>query len=133
MEIFNNLPVYELQDGEVDIMSLVMFPAVEKNFMKFSKEKVKLKFDDSKRVISGVAIIAGKPIYRFNPTYGEHYVVFTPELIEKLVLKFMKEKRNDSVNLEHDKSVSGLTLIESYITSPTTRNLLFQIYQTDHG
>ena len=103
----------------ISAISLVESPAVEKDFLCFSKEKetVKLNFDNAKRVISGVVCLADTPIYRYNKKYGEYYVVFSKETIQKMVEKFAKMDLFKSVNLQHDdtKFVDGIYMFESYI------------------
>ena len=103
----------------INAISLVESPAVEKDFLCFSKEKetVKLNFDNAKRVISGVVCLADTPIYRYNKKYGEYYVVFSKETIQKMVEKFAKMDLFKSVNLQHDdtKFVDGIYMFESYI------------------
>lgn len=105
----------------IDAISLVDIPAVEKNFLCFSEEKqpVKMKFDNSKHIITGVVCLADTPIYRYNEYYGEYYVVFTKETIEKMVEKFAKMDLFKTVNLQHDdeKFVDGIYMVESYITN----------------
>ena len=65
-------------------MSLVEFPAVEVNFEAFADAK-KLQFaDEEKHEVFGVALLAGVPIYRYSPSMGEYYVIFTKEAIEKI-------------------------------------------------
>ena len=104
----------------IDAISLVDVPAVEKNFLCFSEDKpIKLKFDNSKHIITGVVCLADTPIYRYNEKYGEYYVVFTKETILKMVEKFAKMDLFKSVNLQHDDNrfVDGIYMIESYITN----------------
>lgn len=105
----------------IDAISLVDMPAVEKNFLCFSEEKqpVKMKFDNSKHIITGVVCLADTPIYRYNEKMGEYYVVFTKETIEKMVEKFAKMDLFKSVNLQHDDKqfVDDVYMIESYITN----------------
>ena len=105
----------------VDAISLVDVPAVEKNFLCFSEDKqpVKMQFDNSKHIITGVVCLADTPIYRYNEYYGEYYVVFSKETIEKMVEKFAKMDLFKSVNLQHDdeKFVDGIYMVESYITN----------------
>ena len=104
----------------IDAISLVQSPAVEKDFLCFSKEDkpIKLKFDNSKHIITGVVCLADTPIYRYNEKLGEYYVVFTKETIRKMVEKFAKDGLFASVNLQHDdtKFVDGIYMVESYIT-----------------
>lgn len=115
-----NYPIYNLIEGDVEKMSLVLHPAVETDFMCFSKEEpLPLKFNDEKRIITGVAMLADTPIFRNNPEYGEHYVVFTKETIASIVEKFMKHKRTCAVNLEHSEDVNRISLMESYLIDNT--------------
>lgn len=105
----------------INAISLVDMPAVEKNFLCFSEDKqpVKMQFDNSKHIITGVVCLADTPIYRYNEYYGEYYVVFSKETIEKMVEKFAKMDLFKSVNLQHDdeKFVDGIYMVESYITN----------------
>lgn len=105
----------------IDAISLVDFPAVERNFLCFSKDekRVNLKFDASKHVITGVVALADTPIYRYNERIGEYYVVFSKETIVKMVEKFAKMDLFKSVNLQHDDNnfVDGIYMFESYITN----------------
>lgn len=114
----------KINDGDItgiDAISLVDFPAVEKNFLCFSEEKqpVKMEFDNAKHIITGVVCLADTPIYRYNEMYGEYYVVFSKETIQKMVEKFAKMDLFKSVNLQHDDEnfVDGIYMVESYITN----------------
>lgn len=107
------------ENSGIDAISLVQSPAVQKDFLCFNKDSkpVELKFDESKHVISGVVCLADTPIYRYSEKYGEYYVVFSKETIEKMVEKFAKSDLFKSVNLQHDnnKFVDGVYMFESYI------------------
>ena len=76
----------------MDAISLVEFPAVEVDFLKFSKdESIQLQFEnEEKRIITGVALLADTPIYRIKPDGEEYYVVFDKETIEQLITKYAK-------------------------------------------
>ena len=69
-------------------ISLVDFPAVEKNFLKFKQDgqqpkRNNLKADEEQRIITGIALLADTPIYRYDPDFGarpvkraiQHYVL----------------------------------------------------------
>lgn len=103
----------------VDAISLVECPAVEVDFLKFSKEEPKsLQFaNEEKRIITGVALLADTPIYRVKPDGEEYYVVFDRETIEQLVTKYSKYMFNNFVNIEHSDQhfVDGMYMIESYL------------------
>lgn len=118
----NGLPVYRwdinLNDDKegVSIMSIVDDPAVEKNFMKFSKQRQTAKYslNNEKQIITGVAIRADYPIYR-NESGEEFYTLFDANVIEKLVYKFMRESRNSFVNINHEEKAKDIYLFESFI------------------
>lgn len=103
----------------LDAISLVEYPAVEVDFLKFSKdEPIKLQFEnDEKRIISGVALLADTPIYRIKPDGEEYYVVFDKDTIEQLITKYAKYMFQNLVNIEHSERhfVDGMYMIESYI------------------
>jgi len=105
----------------VDAISLVESPAVEKDFLCFSENKqpVKMQFDDTKHIITGVVCLADTPIYRYDNKFGEYWVVFSKDTIQKMVEKFAKMDLFKSVNLQHDDQqfVDGIYMIESYITN----------------
>lgn len=114
------IKINDLDETGIDAISLVDIPAVQHNFLCFKDEQpVKLKFDNSKHIISGVVCLADTPIYRYSEKYGEYYVVFTKETIQKMVEKFAKNDLFKSVNLQHDDNsfVDGVYMVESYITN----------------
>lgn len=117
------IPIYKIVINEYDesgctAVSLVENPAVELPFLCFDKqEKIELSINDDKRVISGIAMLADTPIYRYTQQRGEYYIVFTKETIRQMVSKFAKNEQFNIVNLQHDKNtyVDCCHLIESLI------------------
>lgn len=119
------LPVYnimiDLDDEEsgMTAISLVEDPAVEKDFICFDKDRKPMQFkveDEMQHKVTGVAIWANKEIYRYDPVYGEYYVVFTPEAIDKIVHKYAKQGLQNLVDLQHDgKMVDGVVMVEYFI------------------
>lgn len=105
----------------MDAISLVKYPAVERNFLCFEDEKapVKMAFNADKQIITGVVALADTPIYRFTEGYGEYFVIFSKETIEKMVVKYSKDGLFNSVNLQHndEKFVDGVYLFESYLVN----------------
>lgn len=105
-------------------ISLVDFPAVERNFIKFKGEserprRVSLKADEEQRVITGIALLADTPIYRFDPEIGEYYIVFEKDTIRQLVQKYSRDGLLNVINLQHDSdtySVDSCVMVESYFT-----------------
>ena len=122
----HNLPLYELMFDDNDStlgcskISLVEEPAVEEFFLKFSKdeqEKEHKSFyfkDDSKHIVTGIAMRADYPIYR-NQDGQEFYVQFSKDTIEKMMQKFMKEQRLFDISLDHKQDIKDCYLIESFI------------------
>lgn len=116
--------VNENDETGVDFNSFVEHPAHEKSFIMFDKDsKVKLEFNDEKRIITGVMISANQPIYR-NENGNEFEVVFKPATIERIQQKFFKNNFQNNVNADHSrkKVFDGVTLIESYIISNSDNN-----------
>ena len=106
-------------DTGLNAISLVENPAVETDFLIFSKEEKKqLQFaDDEKHIISGVALLADTPIYRVAPDGTEYYVNFSKDTIKQLIEKYFKFGFGNSVNIEHNDSewVDNVIMIESYL------------------
>lgn len=123
------LPIYDIQLNPLDneqMMSCISFvesPAVEVDFLAFNENKQPMKFsvsDTDKHCITGVAIRAGVPIYRYTPTDGEYYVRFTKEVIEDIVLNYSKNNLWNSVSLQHSgENITDAVMIEYFIKSPT--------------
>lgn len=115
------IKINDLDLTGIDAISLVDVPAVQRNFLCFNEDKqpIKLKFDNSKHIITGVVCLADTPIYRYSEKYGEYYVVFSKETILKMVEKFARMDLFKSVNLQHDdnKFVDGVFMVESYVTN----------------
>src|ERR1035437_1217403 len=106
------LPIYDLiiseedDSTEVNYLSLVSDPAIEVNYVAFSKEntnKFMFKIKDAeKQMVCGPIAIPGLPIYRRNPDTGEeYYVQMSPKTIENAVKKFAKKGFNTHINANH--------------------------------
>lgn len=102
----------------MNAISLVDFPAVERNFIAFKEEKKPqlLNFNEAKHIISGVVALADTPIYRYHPGMGEYYVVFDKDVIRKMVERYSKNNLFNSINFQHNDNdtTDKLVLIESY-------------------
>lgn len=118
------LPIYNVtlegidqEDIGIFVMSLVEFPAVETDFLQFEKAEQKFKIEDSKHIVSGVAMLADTPIYRRNEKMGEFYVQFPKDVLRVLVEKYFKQGNQNFVNFQHNEATlteDAATLIESY-------------------
>jgi len=99
-------------------ISLVENPAVEYDFLYFSKDNKRLSFSiesEEEHIAFGVIMLADTPIYRNNDVFGEHYVVFTKDVIKSITKKFFKNKTTDAITLQHLSPTSGVYMFESYL------------------
>lgn len=119
--LYNGLPIFQMNivdeaDG-VSCISLVEFPAIEKNYLKFSEEERKklVLGREDKQIITGAAMIPDLPIYRCDETGYEYYVSFTKETIEKSAQRFFKNGNQANVSLQHEIPVDSVYVFESYI------------------
>ena len=118
METYNGKPLLRLniigdEDG-INIISLVEFPAVERNFIQLSRE-VKLSLNEEKRELLGVALIPDMPIYR-RDEQGEYYVTFSAEAIRKAAIDFYKKLNVNMADVEHNHNLeNGITYFQSLI------------------
>lgn len=97
-------------------VSLVESPAIERDFVAFSKEQKTIKFNSEKRIVTGPALIPNQKIYRNSKDKGEHYVQMSSETIEKVVQKFAKKGYFGETTLEHQKKLENNYVFESWIT-----------------
>lgn len=119
----NRLPVYEIvvEDNDetgIQLISLVEDPAIMMKGMTFNEEKSFLSFkeaDGEKQIIVGPALIPGMRIYREDEKFGEYYVVFSKETIEKMVEKFNKYGSNRKINLDHSNQMVDGFIMEDWI------------------
>lgn len=61
-------------------------------------------------------IVANVPIYRNNGTYGEHYVVFTQDVIKSAMEKATESKTIYTYDVEHNEQpIEGIMLTQSFL------------------
>lgn len=119
----DKLPVYEIivDDGDntgISLISLVDEPAIVMKGMLFSEDKTIMSFkevDDEKQEIVGPALIPNMKIYREDDKYGQYYVVFSKETIEKMVEKFNKYGSNRRINIDHSNQMVDGFIMEDWI------------------
>lgn len=120
-----DLPIYEMKisdaldsDLQVEYVALVDKPAIEKNFLAFKEQQQAFAVvDDSRRIISGPAMLSNVPIYRKDDQMGEYMVVFKADTIYNIVQKFFAKGFNSNFNIMHDPEMkcSDVTVFESFI------------------
>jgi len=101
----------------VSIMSLVEYPAIEVDFVKFSKEKVQMSnVNKERRMIFGPALIPGKFIYREHENTKEpFYARFSAPVIERSAHEFLKKNLHHNANIEHALHIAGACVVESWV------------------
>lgn len=109
------IELFTMDDGITDI-SLVEFPAIESNWLCFSKnDKPSFKLSaDERHIITGAVLIPDKRIYR-NDINGEYDIYFSKDTIRSVAEKFLMNFKNKSFTLEHQDNTNDVTLIESWI------------------
>ena len=111
----------ENEDG-VFAVSLVENPAIEENFIALSGYKMELKVvDDEKRIVTGLALVPEKRIYR-KIKEKEFNIYFSKETIYKTAELFMKKLNLNNVTSEHERPVTGVSVIESLIVENTDKD-----------
>ncbi len=103
----------------IDAISLVTSPAIEQDFVYFSKEKNNLTFakvDEEKRELISPALIPLKSIFRYDPnTDSEYYVYFSKETVKKASQLYLKHNNHHKATEQHTDRVSGVLTVESWI------------------
>lgn len=116
----NKLIEWTLNDivGDVQRISLVDDPAVESDFMLFSKAKdMKFKVTDKeKRVITGVAMRPNFKIARVDENGETYYGFFSEETVVKACeLFFRKGQNTNQTSIDHKDEVDDVFVFESWI------------------
>jgi hypothetical protein len=120
--------IYELviEDENIDgcfAISLVEEPAIESNFVFFDKEKIHFAaVNDEKRLLMGPILIPDKQILRIDGEGMPYHVFFKPETIKRLSEMYLENKYTDKSTLEHDKKITGVNLVESWIVESRTKD-----------
>lgn len=126
------LPIYKItideeyagegEDLGIDMIAFTATPAILTKGVAFSATGKKVSFKDSnKSRIAGPAMIPGE-IYR-SDEWGEYYVQFSKEEIEKLHSKFMRNLSNKNIfNIEHDASeIAPAYVLECWLVGEDTK------------
>ena len=109
MPINDKLPVFKLyisdnetDDAEVNFVSLVDKPAIQRDFQVFADAQRFDIQDEDQHIVTGPAMIPNAPIYR-NDDNGQYYVVFEPETINKIAYRFFKKGYQANINIMHEQ------------------------------
>ena len=98
-------------------IALVDSPAIESDFMAFKKQQQFKVISEDKRVVSGFAMMAEKPIYRRDDNGQEYYVKFTADSIKEISQQFAKNNLLNQTNAMHqtDNFLDGVYVTESFL------------------
>lgn len=113
-------PIYEafLNDGdEIQLISLVDKPAIERDFVSFNQEEVRQLqyFNEEQQMIVAPVMIPDKLILRYSDALGHFYTKFSKDTIEKIRYQYSKDGNFNNSNLNHKDSINGLIMLESWI------------------
>jgi hypothetical protein len=108
----------EMEVNGIDAISIVENPAIEENFVAMSNDAKEYKFAEvskEKKIIMGALLVPDKPIYRIDDDNGEYYIYFSKDTIRKCMELFFKNGNQSNATFEHMESITGLTMVESWI------------------
>ena len=106
------------EGAELDFqIALVDSPAIESDFMAFSKKQNFKVISTDKRIVSGFAMMADQKIYRRDADGREYDVRFTAESIKHIAEQFFKNNLTNQTNANHntDNFLEGVYVFESFL------------------
>ena len=106
----------ENQDASgIEAISIVESPAIEEDFIALKSNEIKLaEIDKEKKILMGALLIPNKPIYRNNGE-DEYYIYFSKDTVLKASQMYLTKGHQNNSTLEHQHSLSGLSLVESWL------------------
>jgi len=112
----------EQEDSGVEAISIVESPAIEEDFVALKKQDIKLaEVNKDKKLLMGALLVPNKPIFRKNED-DEYYIYFSKDTIRKASQLYLKNGNQNNSTLEHQHSLNGLTLVESWIVESETND-----------
>lgn len=100
----------------IEAISVVENPAIEEDFVAL-KNEVEIKFaklNEEKRLLLGPVLIPNKPILRRGKE-EDYYIYFSRDTVRKAAQLYLKSGNQAKATLEHQHTIKGLTLVESWI------------------
>jgi len=114
-----DLPLYDitLEDFEQGMykISLVDKPAIEENFIYFSKQSIEMFANDEKREVVGPIMIPNKEILRQSPENGFYYVRFTEETIREIMYNYSKKGLFNAFGIQHENDTDDVVMLEIWM------------------
>tara|TARA_R100001463_G_scaffold110220_3_gene164906 strand:+ start:2707 stop:3312 length:606 start_codon:yes stop_codon:yes gene_type:complete len=122
MKIIELILDEDLDFNGVDAISIVENPAIQSNFVALKDQEVRLaEVSKDKRLLLGPILIPNKPILR-NGGDEDYYIYFSKDTVEKASQMYLKEGNQSQATLEHQYSLKGLTLVESWIVQDSVHD-----------
>lgn len=116
------LPLYEISIDEskesfVHAVALVDEPAIESNFIAFSKAQENLTFsvEDERKELVGAAMIPEMRIFRKTANNEGYNVYFSKETIRQIAQIYFKRGFQANINLSHTDVAANSFIFQSYI------------------
>jgi hypothetical protein len=114
-----DLPLYDitLEDFEQGMykISLVDKPAIEENFIYFSKQSIEMFANDEKREVVGPIMIPNKEILRQSAENGFYYVRFTEETIRDIMYNYSKKGLFNEFGIQHENDTTDVVMLEIWM------------------
>ena len=113
------LPLYDitLEDFEQGMykISLVDKPAIEENFIYFSKQSIEMFANDEKREVVGPIMIPNKEILRQSAENGFYYVRFTEDTIRDIMYNYSKKGLFNEFGIQHENDTTDVVMLEIWM------------------
>jgi len=110
----------------IDAISIVESPAIEENWVALNKQEPReYKFAEvskEKKIIMGALLVPDKHIYRRDEENGEYMIYFSKDTIRQCMEMFFKNGNQSNATFEHLESITGLTMVESWIVEDTEKD-----------
>jgi len=114
-----DLPLYDitLEDFEQGMykISLVDKPAIEENFIYFSKQSIEMFANDEKREVVGPIMIPNKEILRQSAENGYYYVRFTEDTIREIMYNYSKKGLFNEFGIQHENDTTDVVMLEIWM------------------
>jgi len=115
----------QMELSGIDAISIVENPAIEENWIALNEQPKEYHFaevDKEKKIIMGAMLVPDKPIYRRDEENGEYYIYFSQDTIRKCMEMFFQNGNQSNATFEHQESIKGLTVVESWIVEDTEKD-----------
>jgi len=115
--------INENEDFGVYAISLVDSPAIEEEFMYFSKHKEQFAtVDTDERVVMGAVMIPDMEIMRVDNKGEKYKCWFSKDTVKEIAQRYMQQSKHQSTTLDHARTVQGITTIETWIVSDSQKD-----------